>query len=710
MTDNAGSHRTDRPARAQRRLAARLRASLRPALVRGRGLLRGAVTTFAVLTLTLWLLPGVRAADVVDILWLVLLVAAVGALLRPLLVAGVRVLGGLAAMLLGASVQLIIIAVALRLDPAGHVTGLPTTVAAAGTAVVFAALLNWFADAGTDAAFVDELRRLMTRTRRTVARRALARTGASPGGAGRQPGLLIVQFDGLAAPVLDWAVRAGNLPTIGRWLRTGSHTATGWHTGLPASTPSAQAAILHGDTQRVPGYRWYDKDARRVMVAGRPRDAATVQRRLGDGEGLLRDGGVSIGNIFTGDAPTSLLTVSRAGLPGRSARGWAVFMASPYGLTRALVLGVAEMVAELHQARLQRRRDVFPRVSRLGPFLALRPAAMLLRDVNVSLVAEQMARGAPVIYCDLVDYDEVAHHAGPARPESLKALENLDRALGIMQRLALDAARDYHLVVLSDHGQSLGATFRHRYGETIDQVVTTLAGTGRAAGSAGSADAAGSAESADAAAPAPLVLSSGNLAMVYLPERPGKATREQIDADHPKLLDGLLAHPGIGLVVVDEAGTGPVALNRLGRHQLRDGTVDGPDPLTAYGARARADLLHHQRMEHVGDLVVLGAIDARTGDVAAFEELVGSHGGLGGWQTEAVLVHPADWPRDTDDLVGPLAVHHQLLSWLRRLGLREPEPTATAPVAPAQGGSATTESDPARRPPAEAAPTQPVGG
>ncbi len=165
---------------------------------------------------------------------------------------------------------------------------------------------------------------------------------------------------------------------------------------------------------------------------------------------------MSIGNAFSGDAAIALLTVSHAALPGRSARGWATFMASPYGFTRALVLGVGEVFTELHQARLQRRRNLQPRVSRSGAFLALRPASMLLRDVNVSLIAEQMARGAPAIYCDLVDYDEVAHHAGPARPESMRQLESLDRMLGVLERLAPEAARRYHLVVLSDHGQSQG--------------------------------------------------------------------------------------------------------------------------------------------------------------------------------------------------------------------------------------------------------------
>jgi len=664
-------------------LAERLRTGWRPAVARGRALLRSAVTTFLVLSLTLWLMPGVQATDVVDTLWLVLLVAAVGALLRPLLLAGVRAVGGLGAMLLGASIQLIVMAVALRLDPADHITGIRATAVAAALAVVFAALLNWFADAGTDASFVAELRRLMTRTRRSRTRRA-ARTNhtpAAPGPPGRQTGVLIVQLDGVAAPVLDWAVRAGNLPTIGGWLRAGSHALRGWHTGLPSTTPAAQAGILHGVTSRVPAFRWYEKDTGRLIVTRVPRDAAEIERRISDGNGLLRDRGVSISNAFTGDAPTNLLTVSRAGFPGRSARGWAVFMASPFGFTRAIVLGLAEVLTELHQARLQRRRDVQPRVSRLGAFLALRPAAMLLRDVNVSLIAEQMAKGAPVIFCDLVDYDEVAHHAGPARPEALKALENLDHTLGILHRLVAEAARDYHLVVLSDHGQSLGATFRHRHGETLEHLIGRLAGGGNDS----RPDAAvidGPNGSTPAGELTPLVLVSGNLAMVYLTGLPGKLTRAQIDAAHPDLVAGLLAHPGIGLLVVDEDGIGPVAYGRHGHHMLGDGTVVGKDPLAAYGSRARTDLRRHQQIDHVGDLVLISAVDPATDEVAAFEELVGSHGGLGGWQTEAMLIHPAGWRLNNADLDGPDAVHRQLVVWLEHLGLRSLSPTITADQEP----------------------------
>ena len=652
---------------------AEVRALLSPRRIlnRTRIVLRSGLVTFVVLTLTLWLLPGVKSTDVMDTLGLVVLVAAVGAVLRPLLLVGVVALGGWGAMLLGVVVQVIIIVVALELDPAGRISGLPSLVVAAILAVVFAAILDWMFDSGSDDTFVKEAKRLMRGVRRRQAR--------SAGGPlftfrrprpGTEPGVVMIQLDGLSEPVLRWAVRAGNLPTLGRWLRSGSHAMHGWHTGMPSTTPASQAGILHGASRQIPGFRWYEKDTRRLMVSNKPRDAAIIEPRLSDGRGLLCDGGVSIGNAFGGDAAINLLTVSHAALPGRSARGWAAFMASPYGFTRALVLGVGEVFTELHQARLQRRRNLVPRVSRSGAFLALRPASMLLRDVNISLVAEQMARGAPAIYCDLVDYDEVAHHAGPARPESMRQLESLDRMLGVLERLAPEAARRYQLVVLSDHGQSQGSTFRQRWGETLDEVVDRFAAPDVADAPRTPAESEATMEPGFPQPPvAPLlVVSSGNLALIYLTKFKERLDRARISAVYPRLIAGLAAHPGVGLVVVADTD-GPVAVGRDGSHHLRDGRVEGIDPLIAYGGHAAADLLRHQDAEHVGDLVLISSLDPVTHEVAAFEELVGSHGGLGGWQTEAVLVHPADFPV-THELIGPDAVHRQLVEWLAMLGLR----------------------------------------
>jgi hypothetical protein len=367
---------------------------------------------------------------------------------------------------------------------------------------------------------------------------------------------------------------------------------------------------------------------------------------------------------------------------------------------------LAEMVKEIHQGRRQQARGIEPRINRMSSYIALRGVTnVLLRDLNVRLLAEQMLRGTPVMYTDFTDYDEVAHHAGPTRPESLASLVGVDRAIAVLERVAAVAPRPYELVVLSDHGQSQGATFRQRYGYGIDDLVrrhiaaerhgsasTTMSGTekdeqwgpvgallsevGAGGGMQGrlsrhvthrreaGTDGDGAPDGVDV-----VVTSSGNLAFVYLIRHRERLTQEDLERLHPGLVDDLAKHEGVGFVVVRSQAHGLVVVGAEGTHYLDEQRVEGLDPLEPFGPEAAREVRRHGGLAHVGDLVINSRIDAGTGEVAAFEELVGSHGGLGGWQSDAVLVHPAGWSAP-EPLVGADAVHRQLVRWLDELGLR----------------------------------------
>jgi hypothetical protein len=170
-------------------------------------------------------------------------------------------------------------------------------------------------------------------------------------------------------------------------------------------------------------------------VVNHPQDAAEVQHRLSDGHGLLADGGVSVSNLFSGDAPTTLLTMSDARLPSRRASAYPAFVTHGTGLVRSLVVAGGQVITELYQGRRHRDHDVEPRVHRGLVFAVQRVVTTaLLRDLSVALVTEQIARAAPVIYVDWTNYDEIAHHAGPSRPESMQALQGLDRLTGFWPR------------------------------------------------------------------------------------------------------------------------------------------------------------------------------------------------------------------------------------------------------------------------------------
>jgi len=138
----------------------------------------------------------------------------------------------------------------------------------------------------------------------------------------------------------------------------------------------------------------------------------------------------------------------------------------------------------------------------------------------------------------------------------------------------------------------------------------------------------------------------------------------------PAIGMGFPLSPGIGFIAVRTGDHGTVVLGKEGIRFLHEDRVDGVDPLAPFGPQAVDDVRHHDSLAHVGDLVINSPIDPGTEEVAAYEELVGCHGGLGGWQSEAVLVHPAEWPADPAPLIGADAVHRQLVRWLEQVGQR----------------------------------------
>ncbi|MFN8164452.1 MAG: hypothetical protein U0R26_11635 [Solirubrobacterales bacterium] len=143
---------------------------------------------------------------------------------------------------------------------------------------------------------------------------------------------------------------------------------------------------------------------------------------------------------------------------------------------------------------------------------------------------------------------------------------------------------------------------------------------------------------------------------------------ERLRELHPDLLPALTRHPGVGFVLVRSAADGALAIGPRGVNFLDAGRVEGEDPLAAFGPNAAAHLRRTDGFEHCADLMVNSAFWPQFGEVAAFEELVGSHGGLGGTQSYPFVLHPEDlkWPEE--EVVGAEAVHRVFRRWLTALG------------------------------------------
>jgi uncharacterized membrane protein YvlD (DUF360 family) len=497
-----------------------------------------------------------------------------------------------------------------------------------------------------------------------------------------EPGIVFLEIDGLALPVLRDAMRDGSAPTMARWIADDGYRLTEWETDLSSQTGASQAGILLGSNDDIPAFRWVQKDCGRMIVCSSPTDCADIERVHAHGDGLLVGGGASRGNLLSGEADEVILTVSRTAVERGANPGYRAFLANGFNVTRTLVLFVWEVILELTASVRAARRDVRPRGHRGGAYPLIRAAlCVVIRDLIVYSVITDMMRGRPVVYATFASYDEVAHHSGLERPDTLEALRKLDQQFARIAAARRFAPRPYEIVVLSDHGQTQGATFKQRTGYGLDELVERSLGkpivravaagdespamVGYAVGEAtGRRRKDGKTAVRDSEV---IVLGSGNLALVYLMEVPRRLMLEEIDDRHPHLIPTLRAHPLIGWVLVHSSRHGAVVLGPRGAHFLERDRVDGEDPLAAFSPNAPAHLLRTDRFEHVADIMAGSFYDPMLEEACAFEELISFHGGLGGPQTCPFILSPPRLPLPADPIVGAAAVHHVLRGWRRLL-------------------------------------------
>jgi hypothetical protein len=360
-------------------------------------------------------------------------------------------------------------------------------------------------------------------------------------------------------------------------------------------------------------------------------------------------------------------------------------------------------VREKRAYHAAKKSGVEPLGDRGGMYPLLRAGTTVaLAEITWSMLVADVVRGVPSAYVDLVGYDEVAHHSGLAAPDALDTLRRTDDQLERLVATFDRAPRPYYVVVLADHGQTQGATFEQRYGEELGDVVRRLASgavatpvlaeegwnnvNGLLTDAAHDDSTLGkvvkrttrsrtddgevvlgpdTAHSVSTDEEDVVVLASGNLGLVSFTKIAGRATRQQIDAAHPGLIDGLRRHEGVGLILVRDEAEGDLVIGPAGVHHLDDGRVEGTDPLAVFGPNAADHLGRTSSFDNCPDLLVNSFYDPVADEGAAFEGLIGFHGGLGGRQSHPFVLAPAGLAQPTEPLVGARAIHDLFTTWLR---------------------------------------------
>ena len=348
--------------------------------------------------------------------------------------------------------------------------------------------------------------------------------------------------------MLRRALRDGNAPTMARWLADHTHRLTEWETDLSSQTGASQAGILLGSNEDISAFRWVEKETATLMTCSAPRglrgDRAPARHR---DRPARRRAVRAARNLLSGEAEDVILTVSRMEAEKKSNPGYRAFLANGDNVTRTLVLFGWEVDPRLDSvpAREATGRAAARAPRRHLPVHEGRPLHLRARTHRFGRhLGHVRGRPASTRRCRATTrWRTLGPRASRHARDPAQARQPVAQIEG-----RPNAPRPYEIVVLSDHGQTQGATFKQRNGYGLDELVERSLSQGDVAGIAGG-DEQGSMvghafseafrNEREAAQERRLrrdvvVLGSGNLGLVYLMEERRRLTLEEIEARHPR--------------------------------------------------------------------------------------------------------------------------------------------------------------------------------
>ena len=503
------------------------------------------------------------------------------------------------------------------------------------------------------------------------------------------PGVIIVEIDGLAHEVLCEAVDRGVMPTMKEMIESNDYNLRMWETDLSSQTGASQAGILHGNNEGIVAFRWIEKsNGNQMMQCSGITKVPELEKRISNGDGLLVDNGASRSNLFSGDTDNVIFTFSKIMDFGKLYnKAWYSVFSNPSNFARIIALFFADIVREIWSQITHSLRNVRPRINRGIMYIPTRAATnVFMREINTStLIGDMMVGDVDVVYSTYLGYDEIAHHSGVRDSDAWIALKQMDDQIKHLTDANKYSPRDYQFVIQSDHGQTNGATFTQRYGQTFEDFVKSLLPedmTMFAKMTSNDDHFVGDytpfarkdkkiekekKEAQELSDSEVIVLASGNLAMIYLTQWSKRLTYEELNSYFPELIPGLINNEYVGFILVKSQEHGDMAIGKNGTYYLDSDEIDGENPLEGFGDNIAQHLKRTSSFEHTPDILVNSFYDEKADEVCAFEELVGSHGGAGGDQSKPFILYPSSWNVSDDDIIGAENIYKLLKENLAEL-------------------------------------------
>ncbi len=325
---------------------------------------------------------------------------------------------------------------------------------------------------------IAKLESYFRRMRRRISRNELSSKLlglSSEQGTATDPGLLMIQIDGLSRRQLERAMAARKMPFLRALIKRDKYRLHTHYSGLPSSTPAVQAELFYGVKSAVPAFSYYDRERAEVVRMYVQEAGVRLEEELQEqGEPLLK-GGSSYSNIYTGGAAESHFCTPDLGWgPAKTSTRWrtlAVIALNAFGLVRMLGL----LVVEFFLAWVDFFRGIAQGES-LWKELKFIPArvgvSIMLREFIVAGASIDLARGLPVVHLNFLGYDEQAHRRGPRSAFAHWTLLGIDGAIRrLYSAAARSHSRDYAVWIYSDHGQEETRGFEREMGRPLREVM-----------------------------------------------------------------------------------------------------------------------------------------------------------------------------------------------------------------------------------------------
>lgn len=318
----------------------------------------------------------------------------------------------------------------------------------------------------------QRLRRALSRTEWLIRLLGLARTRTESD----QPGLVMVQIDGLSHRQLQRALAKGRMPFLARLLRRRGYELHRHYSGLPSSTPAVQGELFYGQRTAVPAFGFRDKRLGRIVRMYEAEPAERIESELEQQDTPLLAGGTAYMDVYTGGAEESHFCVSelrpsRIFATPRSVAFLLALLLNPISLVRVVaVFGLEVVLALVDAARgLVAGRDLWKELK----FVPIRVGICILaRDLITISARMDVSRGFPIVHMNLLGYDEQSHRRGPSSHFAHWTLGGIDSAIRRVWRKAQQATgRDYDIWIYSDHGQEDAVPYTQITGETLHAAI-----------------------------------------------------------------------------------------------------------------------------------------------------------------------------------------------------------------------------------------------